>query len=537
MENKQTLIAILLMLVVWMGFSILFPPQPQQENEVAQQQEVSQSSSGETPAASITPVDPTVSGNVGLPLKSSVDKGVFVVDTPRVRLTLAQDSGRVLRTELKNYRQSLKDTAGAVVLVDTLQRGVGTLGLGGTDGFRALEGLSWSRQDRGDLRLSEGEQRSLVFTAKTAEGLDLVKTLEIDADHYQINVTLRVANQGSAPLSGNLVFSHVQPWSDDMEGSMYEFVGPTTLTEEKKYQDKVKDLRKEEKKYSAPIYWTGFEKKYFLTALIPVDDTISEAQVRYLSDMVVTSLFTGYQTLSPGDVREFSFKTYMGPKDFDLLSAAGHRLSDAVDYGFFGFLARPLLHVLKFFYGFLHNYGLAIILLTVIIKLIFWPLTQKSYTSMKGMQKLQPHMQKLREKYKDDKQRLNVELMNLYKEHRVNPLGGCLPMLVQIPVFFALYKTLLISIELRHAPFFLWIADLSAKDPYYVTPLLMGASMFVQQKLTPSTMDPMQARLFLAMPIVFTVLFLNFPAGLVLYWLTNNLLTIGQQYLIHRQKD
>jgi YidC/Oxa1 family membrane protein insertase len=212
-------------------------------------------------------------------------------------------------------------------------------------------------------------------------------------------------------------------------------------------------------------------------------------------------------------------------------------LSDAVDFGFFGFLARPLLHVLKFFYGFLHNYGLAIILLTVIIKLIFWPLTQKSYTSMKGMQKLQPQMQKLREKYKNDKQRLNVELMNLYKEHRVNPLGGCLPMLVQIPVFFALYKTLLISIELRHAPFFLWIADLSAKDPYYVTPLLMGASMFVQQKLTPSTMDPMQAKLFLAMPIVFTVLFLNFPAGLVLYWLVNNLLTIGQQYLIYRQKD
>jgi YidC/Oxa1 family membrane protein insertase len=537
MENKQTLIAILLMLVVWMGFSILFPPQSQQENKVAQQQEVSESPSVEPPAASSAPVDSTVSGNVGLPLQASADKNTFVVDTPRVRLTLAQDSGRVFRTELKNYRQSLKDTADAVVLVDTLQRGVGTLALGGTDGFRSLEGLSWSRQGRGDLRLAEGEQGSLVYTARTPEGLDLVKTLQIDADHYQINVNVRVANQGSAPLSGNIAFSHVQPWSDDMEGKMYEFVGPTTLTEEKKYQDKVEDLREEAKNYSAPIFWTGFEKKYFLTALIPVDDTISEAQVRYLSDMVVNSLFTGYQTLSPGDVREFSFKTYMGPKDFDILSAAGHRLSDAVDYGFFGFLARPLLHVLKFFYGFLHNYGLAIILVTVIIKLLFWPLTQKSYTSMKGMQKLQPHMQKLREKYKDDKQRLNVELMNLYKEHRVNPLGGCLPMVVQIPVFFALYKTLLISIELRHAPFFLWIADLSAKDPYYVTPLLMGASMFVQQKLTPSTMDPMQARLFLAMPIVFTVLFLNFPAGLVLYWLVNNLLTIGQQYLIHRQKD
>ncbi|WP_321371232.1 membrane protein insertase YidC [uncultured Desulfuromusa sp.] len=193
--------------------------------------------------------------------------------------------------------------------------------------------------------------------------------------------------------------------------------------------------------------------------------------------------------------------------------------------------------VLKFFYNYLGNYGFAIILLTVCIKLIFWPLTQKSYKSMKGMQKLQPEMKKLREKYGSDKQKLNQEMMSFYKENKVNPMGGCLPMIIQIPVFFALYRVLLGSIELRHAPFMLWITDLSAKDPYYVTPLIMGVTMFLQQKMTPTNMDPTQEKIMLMMPVVFTFMFLNFPAGLVLYWLTNNLLTILQQYLIRRQPD
>jgi YidC/Oxa1 family membrane protein insertase len=190
---------------------------------------------------------------------------------------------------------------------------------------------------------------------------------------------------------------------------------------------------------------------------------------------------------------------------------------------------------LKFFHGYLGNWGFAIILLTVCIKALFWPLTQKSYSSMKAMQKLQPKMAKLREKYANDKQRLNTEMMTLYKENRVNPFGGCLPILIQIPVFFALYQVLLRSIELRHAPFMWWITDLSAKDPYYVTPLIMGVTMFLQQKMTPTTMDPMQARLMMMMPVVFTFLFLNFPSGLVIYWLVNNVLTIAQQYLINRK--
>jgi YidC/Oxa1 family membrane protein insertase len=240
-------------------------------------------------------------------------------------------------------------------------------------------------------------------------------------------------------------------------------------------------------------------------------------------------------TLQSGEQRQLDYLVFIGPKDPELLKAAGHHLDQVVNFGFFNILAQPLFMVLTFFYGFFKNYGVSIILLTVLIKLLFWPLTHKSYASMKSMQKLQPEMQKLRDKFKNDKERLNKEMMALYKTHSVNPLGGCLPMIVQIPVFFALYQVLLNSIALRHAPFVLWLTDLSAKDPYYITPILMGASMFVQQKMTPTTADPMQAKIFMAMPLIFTFMFLNFPSGLVIYWLVNNLLTILQQYFIHRK--
>ena len=207
---------------------------------------------------------------------------------------------------------------------------------------------------------------------------------------------------------------------------------------------------------------------------------------------------------------------------------------EAIDLGWYSILAKPLLSILKFFYSYTRNYGIAIILITIILKLLFFPLTQKSYKSMKEMQKLQPKMTELKEKHKNDRDAMNRAMMELYKTHKVNPMGGCLPMLVQIPVFFALYKALMFSIELRHAPFAFWITDLSAKDPYYITPVIMGVTMFIQQKMTPSNMDPVQAKMMLALPVVFTFMFLNFPSGLVLYWLVNNILTIAQQYYINK---
>jgi YidC/Oxa1 family membrane protein insertase len=255
-------------------------------------------------------------------------------------------------------------------------------------------------------------------------------------------------------------------------------------------------------------------------------------------------------SLAPGQTGGGDYLVFYGPRDLDVLEPLGHGLAEAVDFGWFDIIAKPMLAALKAIYSVVGNYGVAIIIITILVKLLFWPLTAKSYKSMKQMQKLQPQIKKLREKYKDDKQRMNQEVMQMYKTYKVNPMGGCLPMLVQIPVFIAFYKVLYGSIELRHAPFMLWINDLSAPDrlfpdlgiPYVggipVLTLLMGASMFLQQKMTPATMgDPTQQKMMMLMPIVFTFIFIQFPAGLVLYWLVNNLLSIGQQYYTNQKKE
>jgi len=238
--------------------------------------------------------------------------------------------------------------------------------------------------------------------------------------------------------------------------------------------------------------------------------------------------------INPGLSASVTHRLFVGPKDIDILKAQGDSLEKSLDLGWFTEIAKPMLYSIKFFYKYVGNYGVAIIIITIILKVLFFPLTHKSYKSMKGMQKIQPEMTKLREKYKDDRDTMNKEVMALYREHKVNPMGGCLPMVVQIPVFFALYKSLMFSIELRHAPFFLWVTDLADKDPYYVTPVIMGVTMFIQQKMTPSQMDPMQQKIMLALPVVFTFMFLSFPSGLVLYWLVNNVLTIGQQMYINK---
>ena len=213
----------------------------------------------------------------------------------------------------------------------------------------------------------------------------------------------------------------------------------------------------------------------------------------------------------------------------------GLGLQTSIDFGWFYFLAIPMLQLMIFFYGFFHNYGMAIIFLTIVIKVITLPLTTKGMKSMKAMAKLQPEMAALKEKFVNEPQKMQAATMELYKKHGVNPFSGCLPLLIQIPIFFALYKALLLAIELKGAPFFGWLVDLSEKDPYYITPIIMGVTMFIQQKMTPSTADPVQQKIFLAMPIIFTFLFLNFPSGLVIYWLTNNVLSIIQQYYINKK--
>jgi YidC/Oxa1 family membrane protein insertase len=437
--------------------------------------------------------------------------------------------------ELKDYRATTAPDSGPVQLINAPDSRYATLRTTGSEAL-ALNADARFELDVAGTRLSvpvDGQQR-LAFRHVTTSGTEIIKSYTFYGDRYTIDSTISVRNSAPGVLSGTLNLALVQRWDDSQKDS-YSFAGPAVLAGDELDQVDVGDLKKDAKSFGKEVIWGSLQSKYFMAAAVPLNAAAEKLRVVLNGELLECSFVSAPLALQPGEKRQFDYLFFFGPKDFDQLKAADHQLERAVNFGWFDLLAKPLLHVLVFFYGFLKNYGLAIILLTVIIKLLFWPLTHKSYASMKAMQKLQPEMQKLREKFKNDKDRLNKELMELYKKHSVNPLGGCLPMLVQIPVFFALYKVLLDSIALRQAPFMLWLTDLSAKDPYYITPLLMGATMFIQQKMTPTTADPLQAKIFMFMPVVFTFLFLNFPSGLVIYWLVNNLLTIAQQYYINRR--
>ncbi|HXW68551.1 MAG TPA: membrane protein insertase YidC, partial [Dissulfurispiraceae bacterium] len=283
---------------------------------------------------------------------------------------------------------------------------------------------------------------------------------------------------------------------------------------------------KEPKVFKEGVKWIAQEDKYFFSSLIP-KEPVEEVRVwDQNADALVAAEFKGGTN---------NYMLYAGPKENNRLQQYHVGLEYVIDFGFFSIIARPLFWVLKLFYKLFHNYGVAIVILTTIVRIPFIPLVNKGQQSMKKLQDIQPRMAEIKEKYKNDPQRMQREVMELYKKHKVNPMGGCLPMVLQIPVFFALYKVLLISIELRGAPFIFWIHDLSSKDPSYVLPVVMGITMVIQQKMTPSSMEPAQQKMMMIMPVVFTFMFLSFPSGLVLYWLVNNLLSIGQQFYTNRK--
>lgn len=531
-ENRNLILALVLMTAVWFGFSFLFPTKPTPPTPEAPATAVS--------AQPAQPVPPTVSAAAlpdvaPRPAPVSASPREIIVETARYRAVLSSVGARLVSMELKDYRATTAPDSGPVQLINAPDSRYATLRTTGSEAL-ALNADARFELDVAGTRLSvpvDGQQR-LAFRHVTTSGAEIIKSYTFYGDRYTIDSTISVRNSAPGVLSGTLNLALVQRWDDSQKDS-YSFAGPAVLAGDELDQVDVGDLKKDAKSFGKEVIWGSLQSKYFMAAAVPLNAAAEKLRVVLNGELLECSFVSAPLALQPGEKRQFDYLFFFGPKDFDQLKAADHQLERAVNFGWFDLLAKPLLHVLVFFYGFLKNYGLAIILLTVIIKLLFWPLTHKSYASMKAMQKLQPEMQKLREKFKNDKDRLNKELMELYKKHSVNPLGGCLPMLVQIPVFFALYKVLLDSIALRQAPFMLWLTDLSAKDPYYITPLLMGATMFIQQKMTPTTADPLQAKIFMFMPVVFTFLFLNFPSGLVIYWLVNNLLTIAQQYYINRR--
>ena len=314
---------------------------------------------------------------------------------------------------------------------------------------------------------------------------------------------------------------------------------------------KIKKI-KEQNTFEGKISWIALQSRYFMSSIMPKQIEDASMRLALISDQFVSAQYVQPEkNIPPGTRYTYDYQFFIGPKRIETLKTVGNDLQKVVNFGWFDFLARPCLWLMNLFYSVIPNYGVAIIILTLLVKLLLFPLGQKSYKSMSEMKKIQPLMKEIREKYKDDKQKMNQEVMGLYRTYKINPLGGCLPMVVQLPVFFALYRMLYEAIELRHAPFFLWIDDLAAPDrlfrfgfevpfmePPYGIPVLtivMGASMLLQQKMSPPMGDATQAKMMMIMPIIFTVIFINFSSGLVLYWLVNNILSIAQQYYTQKK--
>jgi YidC/Oxa1 family membrane protein insertase len=295
------------------------------------------------------------------------------------------------------------------------------------------------------------------------------------------------------------------------------------------------DIEPFEKTERGEITWFSFGGEYFTTVLIPPPSKEITLSVKGSEkELLKADLMTPSISIPPQEKVSVAYQIYLGPKDENLLKSLDVGAEKLVDFGWFTIVAKPLLWFLRLTHVVTGNYGIDIIIISILIKIIFLPLTQISMKSMKEMQKVQPEMSRLKEQHKNDKAKLQQEMMLLYKRRKINPMSGCLPMLIQIPVFIALFNALQYAIDMRHAPFWLWIVDLSAKDPIYITPLIMGATQFIQQKMTPTAGDPAQAKMMLLMPVVFTFVFLNFPSGLVLYWLVNNVLSIAHQYYMNK---
>lgn len=380
------------------------------------------------------------------------------------------------------------------------------------------------------------EKQNLVFSQIYDDKIKVEKIFTFNPGNYTISLEVKVANLTDSPLNQIPKLSWQQYADPNQVQDSYGHDGPVASVAKSIERQDLKKLDKE-KIYGPNVLWSGYESKYFIASFIPENPSLTSTIMDRDANNMISVAIRGQKELIPGKQSgSFNYTLYLGPKENNLLKAQNVGLEDSIDFGsWLKWLAIPCLAVLNFIHNYIANYGVAIIILTLLIKIVFWPLGNMSYKSMKEMQKLQPKIAALKEKYKNDQKMIGQETMALYKAHKVNPAGGCLPILIQIPIFFGLYKTLLYSIELRHSPFLWWIVDLSAKDPYYITPIVMGATQFLQQKMTPTMGDPMQAKMMLFMPVIFTFFFLNFPSGLVIYWLFNNIFSIGQQYYINNK--
>jgi len=560
--DKKTILAVVLSLAVLLIYQMFFAPPVKKQTVPAQEsKQVSKDTAAITPATPLTTAAPKFAAKKTATKKEAAPKDIKV-ETENYTAIFSTRGAALKSFQLKGYqKECTKCTADIYPVIKNSLTGTKQpanlknkepielvvvkegmpypLAITFPESAPEITADSVYDADVTNLDVKNSKEKQRLVFSRIFNGIKVEKIFTFNPDNYSIALEVKVSNLTNAPLS-QIPHLNWYEYADPKQGvDRYSKEGPVAYVSKSIKRKKVSDISADES-LGPDVSWGGFENKYFMAVIIPQDPSLTSINMSKDSNNMVSVAIKGTKSIIPPNQSDsLNYALFIGPKDYSLLKKQGILLEEAIEFDSFipglKWLSIGLLIFIKFLYQYVGNYGVAIIILTILIKLIFWPLGNISYKSMKEMQKLQPKLTELKEKYKNDQAKIGQETMALYKAHKVNPLSGCLPMLIQIPVFIGLYNTLLYAIELRHSPFFWWIQDLSAKDPYYITPIIMGATQFIQQKMTPTTGDPNMAKMMLIMPVVFTFIFLNFPSGLVIYWLLNNILSIGQQIYINKK--
>ncbi|MCP4597937.1 membrane protein insertase YidC [Neptuniibacter sp.] len=500
----------------------------------------SQPVSSELPKAEETAQTGDVPGTL---TQATAQAKLVTVKTDVLDVIIDTKGGDIIQAALPQHKAALGSELPFVLLEQTTNRTyVSQSGLVGKNGPDASpEGRPTYTVTQNEFSLGDQDKLSvdLSFTDKT--GVEVTKRFTFTKGSYEINLEFIVNNQSEQQWAGNLFGQIKRDRSDDPTQStdmgMQSYLGGVFSTAEDPYEKiDFDDMDDAQFKKSSPDGYVAMSQHYFLSAWIPAPGAEYSYQSRKLNGNYIVGFLSPDFLVNAGESKTVSANFYVGPKDQEIMELAQENLPLTVDYGWLWWVASPLYMLLKWIYGLVGNWGLAIIGITIVVKAALFHLNAKAFKSMAKMRKFGPEMTRLKELYGDDRQKMSQEMMKLYQKEKINPLGGCLPILAQMPIFIALYWVLMESVDLRHAEF-LYLADLSVKDPYFILPIIMGASMFIQQMLNPTPPDPMQAKIMKMLPLLFTFFFLWFPAGLTLYWVVNNILSIAQQYVINKQID
>lgn len=499
---------------------------------------------GSSSASNAADLPSAVTGPTNLPVVSETGENIpkVSVTTDVMEVEISALGATITSVRLPGYPVSIEEPDSAFLLVsdDPLHYLVAESGLQARVNEPAPTHRELMSVAAESYTLEDGQTSLTVpFVWDSGNGIKVTKTLTFSRGSYEVGVDYAIQNGSSEDWTVNQYrqLKRKPGTKDEKQQFVNTYIGAVVSNQEDRYNKVTfSDIEDEDLNVPATDGWVAMIQHYFAAAWLPVSGEQNTAYSRFLpqENRYLIGMVSASQVIPAGAESSFSSKAYIGPKIQDKLAAAAPHLELTVDFGWLTIIAKPLFWLLKTSHGFLGNWGFAIIFTTFIIKAVFYKLSEASYRSMAKMKLLQPKLASLKERYGDDRTKMGQATMDLYKKEKVNPLGGCLPMIIQIPVFIALYWTLLESVELRQAPFMLWIQDLSIKDPFFILPIIMAATMYFQQKLNPAPVDPIQAKVFQFLPLIFGVFFAFFPAGLVLYWVVNNTLSIAQQYYITR---